>query len=147
MNHGCGIDLCDSTQNAIPQLFPRFHTDMFQEGARHFSEQGLHNVKPGSVSRRQHVSKSVWTGSQIGVRLLGNVRRVVVQDHSDGALRRIVIIQVLEQSDEFDTAVAVFYARGNMAVVQVQRRPYGASPQSLLFVVAGHLRMYTGHWR
>ncbi len=72
--------------------------------------------------RRQHVLEAVGSGGQEGLSLFGNRRRVVVQDDSDGAVGRIVIVEVLEQSDEFPAAMPSLNACDDMPLVPIQRR-------------------------
>ena len=73
--------------------------------------------------------------------LLGNMGRMVVHDQPKGAFRRIVVVQVLKHGNEFDTAVAMPDACGDMSVVQIQRRQDGTG---LMLVVAGYLGMRAG---
>ena len=46
---------------------------------------------------------------------------MIVQYDSDGAFRRILRIEVGQQANEFDTAVAVFHARRDVTILKIQR--------------------------
>ena len=61
--------------------------------------------------RREDVLESVGVLRQKCVGLFRNVSGVIVQYDSDGAFRRILRIEIGQQANEFDAAVAVFYAR------------------------------------
>ena len=64
MHHGCGIDFRNPEQDSIPQLLPRLHANVPQEGSRHFAEKRLDNVQPGAVGGRQHVFEAIGTSAQ-----------------------------------------------------------------------------------
>ena len=49
---------------------------------------------------------------------------MIVQYDSDGAFRCILCIEVRQQANEFDTAVVIFHARRDVAVLKIQRRQY-----------------------
>src|SRR5580693_588806 len=59
--------------------------------------------------------------------------------------------QVLQQGDEFTTAMTALDARRHVAVVQIQGRQDRTGSQTFVFVVAGDLRMFAGNrpqvWR
>src|SRR5258708_19924326 len=70
---------------------------------------------------------------------------MIVQYDSDGAFRRIFRIEVSQQTDEFDAAVAVFHARRDVTVLEIQRCQYGAGAESLVFVIATDCGMLSWH--
>lgn len=47
---------------------------------------------------------------------------MIIEYDADRELRRIVRVQVGQQANELDTAMAVRHACRNMAVLQIQRR-------------------------
>jgi hypothetical protein len=122
MNHGCSVDFRDSQQDALAEFIPGSHPDMPKKGARHFAKEGLHNIEPRSVLWCQHVLETIGSGSQVGLSLFGNMRRMVVQNASKGAVGRIVLIEVFEQRDEFSAAMSPLNAGCDLALVQIQRR-------------------------
>src|SRR5947207_8958485 len=56
---------------------------------------------------------------------LENVSGMIVQNDSDGAFRRVLRMEVGQQANEFDTAVAVLHARRDLAILEIQRCQYG----------------------
>jgi hypothetical protein len=96
---------------------------------------------------RQQVLKAIGTGSQVSSSLLGNMRGMVIQDDSNGALGRIVLVQILEQRDEFAAAVPVLHAGRDVALVQIHGCRNGTGSQPSVFMVASHARMFSRHRR
>src|SRR3984893_10913234 len=86
MNHGCGVDFRDSHPDALAEFIPGSHADMPKKGARHFAKESLDNIEPRSMLRCQHILETVGSGSQVGSSLFGNMRRMVVQNDSKGAV-------------------------------------------------------------
>jgi hypothetical protein len=72
---------------------------------------------------------------------------MIVQYDSDGAFRGIPRVQIVQQADEFDAAVAVLRACRDVAALEIQRCKDRTSTQPLVFVVAADLRMRAGHRR
>src|SRR5207302_9972421 len=72
---------------------------------------------------------------------------MIVQYDSDGAFRRILRIEVGQQSNEFDAAVAVFHARRDVTILEIQRCQYGTGAESLVFVIAADCGMLAWHRR
>ncbi len=72
---------------------------------------------------------------------------MIVQYDSGGTFRRILRIEVGQQSNEFDTPVAVFHARRDVTVLEIQRRQEGTGAQSLVFVITADCGMLAGHRR
>jgi len=61
---------------------------------------------------------------------------MIVQYDSDDAFRRILRIKVGQLPNEFNAAVAVFHARRDVPILEVQRCQDGTGAQSLVFVIA-----------
>ena len=61
--------------------------------------------------------------------------------------RRILRIEVGQQANEFDAAVAVFHARRDVTILEIQRCQYGTGAQPLVFVVAADCGMLAWHRR
>src|ERR1035438_883730 len=72
---------------------------------------------------------------------------MIVEDDSDAAFRRILGIEVAQQPNEFNTAVAILYARRDMTILEIQRRQDGASAESLVFVIAADFGMLAWYGR
>src|SRR6266480_7443873 len=97
--------------------------------------------------RREDVLEAVGVLRWECVRLFRNVSGMIVQYDSDGAFRRILRIEVGQQANEFDAAVAVFHARRDVTILEIQRCQYGTGAQSLVFVIAADGGMLAWHRR
>ena len=128
------------------QLLPGLYANVAQESARHLAEERLDEIQPGSVFGRQNIMEPIGTGRQVGLGLLGEVRRMVIQDQTQDPIRRVESIQVLEQSDEFAAAMPPLDPGGYVTGVQIQGRQDGAGPETFLFVVAAPAGMPTRYW-
>ena len=104
------------------QLLPGLYANVAQESARHLAEERLDEIQPGSVFGRQNIMEPIGTGRQVGLGLLGEVRRMVIQDQTQDPIRRVESIQVLEQSDEFAAAMPPLDPGGYVTGVQIQGR-------------------------
>ena len=49
---------------------------------------------------------------------------MIVQYDSDDAFRRILRMEVGQKTNEFNTAVAVFHARPDVTILEIQRCQY-----------------------
>ena len=119
MDHGSGVDFRDSQQDALAEFLPRLHADVPKKGAGHFAKEGLHDVEPRSMLRCQHILETVGAASKEGSGLFGDMRRMIVQNDSDGAAGRVVLVEILEQSNEFPAAMSPLDTSGDMPLVQI----------------------------
>src|SRR5450759_4962080 len=119
MDHRSGVDFRDSQQDALAEFLPGLHSDVPQKGAGHLAKEGLHNIEPRSMLRCQHVLETVGAGSQEGSGLFGDMRRMIVQNDSDDATGRVVLVEILEQSDEFPAAMPPLNTSYDMTLVQI----------------------------
>src|SRR6266851_653388 len=119
---------------------------MPKKGARHFAKEGLHNIEPRSMLGCQHVLETVRSGSEVGLSLFGDMRRMVIQNNSKGAVSRIVLIEILEQSDEFSAAMSPLNAGCDVTLVQIQRREDRTRSKAFVFVIAADVGMLSGNW-
>ena len=90
---------------------------------------------------RQHVLKPIGTTGQIEVGFFGYVRRVVVQNDPDRAIRRIVVVKILEERNKFAASVPPFDASCDMAFMEIQRGKNGTGAEPLVFMIAAHVGM------
>jgi hypothetical protein len=116
---------------------------MSQKGAGHLAKERLHDIEPRSVFGCQHVLETVGAGSEKGSGLFGNVRRVIIQDDPDGASSRVVLVEILEQGDEFAAAVSALNAGCDMTLMQIQCRENRACSKALLLVIPGQAGMFS----
>ena len=87
MDDGSAIDFRDALQYPGFEFGEGLYANVSQKAARHFAKQGLDDVEPRSVLRRQDVLKTVGVHGEKRLRLFGNVCGMIVQDDSDGASR------------------------------------------------------------
>src|SRR5713226_1507874 len=72
---------------------------------------------------------------------------VIVQYDSDGVLGRVLRVEVRQQTNEFDATVAVFHARRDVTILEIQCCQYGTGAESLVFVIAADCGMLAWHRR
>ena len=97
---------------------------------------------------RRNIFKAPRATAQIGHGLLGDMGRVAVQHHADDGLLEVVLIELLEQVDEFDAWLAVLDLGKDVPRMQVdapligikRRRPAGVWSTSM----GGALRRLKG---
>src|ERR1035438_1529653 len=70
---------------------------------------------------------------------------MVVQDDSNGAVGRVVLVDVLEQRDEFPAAMTPLNAGCYMTLVQIQRRQNRARSKAFVFVIPAYVGMLSGN--
>ena len=132
MDHWSGVDFRDSQQDALAEFLPRLHSDVPKKGAGHLAKEGLHDMEPRSMLRCRHILETVGAGSKEGSGLFGDMRRMIVQNDSDGAAGRVVLVEILEQSNEFPAAVSPLDTSVDMPLVQIQRREDRTRPQTFV---------------
>src|SRR6266567_9095614 len=117
MNDRIGIDFCNALQNSAAKFFPGIHADMLKKRAGHLSKERLDDVEPRPMLRRQHILEPVGSGCQESPRLFRDMRGMIVEDDPDRAVRRIISVQIFEQSDELATSVTALDPPNDMAVM------------------------------
>jgi len=146
VNYWSRIDFRDSQQDTFAQFFPGMDSDMTQKGPRHLAKEGLHNIEPRAMFGCQHVVEAVGASRQKGLGFFGDVRRMIVQNDPYGAVGRIVLVQILKQSDEFAAAMSPLNARRDVTLVQVQRRQNRTGSETLVFMIAANVGMFSWNW-
>ena len=68
---------------------------------------------------------------QTRLRFFGNVRGMIIQDDANRAGRRVARVQVGQEADKLDTAMAALHAGRDVVVLQIERRQYGTRAQPL----------------
>lgn len=99
------------------------HPNVPQECARHFGEGAFDQVEPRTMLGRMNMLKSTGARGEVGHGFLRDVRRMVVKNHPDDCLWRVVGVDILEQRDELDTAVAILGAGKNVSRIQIDTVP------------------------
>ena len=77
---GVDVELVDVAFETLPEFVLAGDADAAQNRPRHLAEEGLDQVQPRRVLRREHELEAVGHRAGIGARLLRDVRRVVVED-------------------------------------------------------------------
>ena len=72
-------------QDTLLEFLARLNANALEESASHFSEYGFDQVNPRTVFRGVDIDEAVGPRSEIGHGFLGNMRRMIVQDHPDSA--------------------------------------------------------------
>ena len=107
MNDGVAIEFIHGGHDAVLELLLGCDTDVTQDRAGELGEEALDEVEPGAVFGREGEFKATgWLGGEKRPGLLGNMRRVIVEDQFDGGVGRIGGVEKLEEFDEFAAAVA-----------------------------------------
>src|SRR5712692_4081691 len=147
MDDRSGVDFRDSQQDALAEFLPGLHPDVPKKGTGHLAKEGFHDIKPRSMPRCQHILETVGAGSKEGWDLFGDVRRMIVQNDSinNGAAGRVVLVEILEQSDEFPAAMPPLNTSCDMTLVQIQRREDRTRPKAFVSMIAPHIGMSSGN--
>src|SRR5260370_16827933 len=90
---------------------------------------------------RQHVLKAIGTSSQEGSSLFGNMRGMVIQDDSNDAPGRIVLVEILEQRDEFAAAMPALNAGRDMALGPIPGRQNAPVSKPSVLTITAHARI------
>src|SRR6266567_6511742 len=134
MDDRAGIDFRDALEDAVTEFLPRVDPNMSQESTRHFAEERLREVEPGTVGGSEHILETVRSGCQIGLSFFRQVRRMIIEDQPQGTIRRVGSIQVSEQGNKLPAAMAALHPAGHVARMQIQGGQNGAGPQALVFM-------------
>mgnify|MGYP007072815997 CR=1 FL=1 len=96
-------------------------TRMWRKKVRAIFEKAhaLDEIKPGSMLGRMNILESSGTCGEEGHGLLRDVRGMVVENHANNGLGRIVSINLPEQIDELDATVPILGMSKDMARVKV----------------------------
>jgi hypothetical protein len=111
-----------------------------RRSARHLPEHGLRKIQPGDVVGGQDIPEPIGSARQIGTRLVGYRRGVIVQDQADGA-GRIAAIQIFEQRNELYASVTRLDPSRDVCVMEFQTRQNGPGSMMniLMIMIAGHV--------
>ena len=82
-----------------------------------------------------------WLTGDPGLRFLGNMGRVVVEDQLDGGSRWVGCIELLEEADELARAMAVLDAGMHLPGEQIDAGQQAQCAMTLVFVVPRKGRM------
>jgi len=138
------VEMLDSGHEAILEFLFGGDTDVAQHGSGELGEEAFDKIEPGAVLWREHELEAA--GALLGepvARLLGDMRRMIVEDQLDRGLRRIGAIQQLEELDELAAAMSVLDQGMHLAGEQVDPGQQADRAMALVFVVAAEGLMQT----
>jgi hypothetical protein len=84
---------------------------------------------------------ALWLGGQPLLGFLGDMGRVVVEDHFDSGVRGVSGVEFLEQTDELPRAMAILDTGVNFAGEQVNPREQAQRAMTLVLMIARPARM------
>jgi hypothetical protein len=102
MDDGVAIEVINGFDDAVLEFLLGCDADMAQDRAGELGEETLNEIKPGAVLGREGEFEA--TGRLLGepsLGLLGDVRRMIVEDQLDRCVGRIGGIDELEEFNEF----------------------------------------------
>src|SRR5271165_616048 len=108
MDDGLSVEVVDCGHDALLELLFGCDSDVAQDGAGELGKEPLDEIEPGAMLWREGEFKAA--GRLIGepsFGLLGDVRRMIVEDHLDRCVGRVRGVEELEELNEFAAAVAV----------------------------------------
>src|SRR5208337_3610364 len=120
MDDGVSVEVVDCGHGAVLELLFGCDSDVAQDGAGELGEETLDEIEPGAVLGREDEVES--TGRLLGepsLGLLGDVRRMIVEDQLDRCVGRVGGIEELEELNEFAAAVAVLDEGVDLAGEQI----------------------------
>ena len=94
MDDGSSVDFFYTLEYSGFEFVEGLNSDMPKKASRHLAELSLDNSKPGPVFRRQDVLEPVGMHRQERLCLSRNMRGMIVQYDSDGAIRRILRVKI-----------------------------------------------------
>ena len=118
---------------------------MAQDGASEFGKEALDKVEPGAVFGREGELEAVRRligKPRFG--LLGDVRRMIVEDQLDRCVGRVGGVEKFEEFDEFAAAVAILDESVNLTSDEIDASQQADRPVALILVLAREGRMHAG---
>ena len=123
MDDGVSVKLVHGGHDAVLELLFGCDTNVAQDGAGELGEETLDEIEPGAVLGRE--GEFELTGRRLGepsLGLLGDLRRMIVEDQLDRCVGRIRGIEELEELNEFAAAVAVLDEGVDLAKQELKDR-------------------------
>ena len=145
MDDGVSVELVHGGRDAILELLFGCDADVAQDRAGELGEETLDEIEPGAVLGRE--GEFELTGRLLGepsLGLLGDVRRMIVEDQLDRCVGRIGGVEELEEFNEFAAAVAVLDEGVDLAGEQIDAGQQADRSVALVLVVARESRMSAG---
>lgn len=107
MNDGVLVEVIHGSHDAVLEFLFGCDTNVAQDRAGKFGKEALDQIQPGAVLGREGELEAARSGGEPCIRLFGYVGGMIVEDQTDGRVRRIGGIDQLEKVDELAASVAV----------------------------------------
>ena len=102
MDDGVSIEVIHGGHDAVLEFLFGCDADVAQDGAGELGEEALDEIEPGAVLGREGEFESAGRLlGEPGFGLLGDVRRMIVEDQFDRRMAGIGGVEELEEFDEF----------------------------------------------
>ena len=137
------VEVIHGGHDAILEFLLGCDADVTQDGAGELGEEALDQIEPGAVLGREgELEATRRSGREPGVRLLGDVGGMIVEDQADRRMCRIGGIEKLEKVDELSAAVAVFDQGMDLAGDQIDPGQQADRAVALVFIIAREGRVH-----
>lgn len=123
------------------------NTDLTQHGSRHFAEEVLNQIQPGTVFGNENEVKPLWPCCEVPLRFPRDMRRMVVQNQAQGLRGRISSVKLRQELDEVAAFVRIVHDLGHLTGVQIEAGQQRYRAKSLIFVVPEMAGVCSGRWR
>src|SRR5258707_15571 len=121
---------------------------MTQCRAGELGEESLDQVEPGAVLGREgKFETTVRLGGEPGLRLLGDVSRVIVEDQLDRGVGRIGGVEEFQELDELAAAMAVPDQGMDFTGEEINPSQQTERAVALVLKVTREARMHARYWR
>ena len=145
MDDGFVVEVFEVGQDSLFQFGLGCHPDMTEQRPRHLGEEAFDKIEPRAMLRREHKAEAtLWLGRQPSLRLLRNVRGMIVEDQFDGGLSGIGGVEPLEEADELARAMTILDTGMHLARQQVDPGEQTECAMALVFMVTGEALMRPG---
>ena len=145
MDDGVSIEVVHGGHDAVLEFLFGCDADMAQDRARELGEEAFDEIEPRAVLGGEGEFEA--TGRLLGepgLGLLGDVRRMIVEDQLDHRTARIGGVEELEEFNEFAAAVAILDEGVDLAADEIDAGQQADRAVALVLVVARDGRMSAG---
>ena len=145
MDDGVSIEVIHGGHDAVLEFLFGCDADVAQHRAGELGEETLDEIEPGAVLGGEDKGEAAFRlGGEPSLGLLGDVRRMIVEDQLDRRMARIGGVEELEEFNEFAAAVAVLDESVDLAGEQIDAGQQADRAVALVLVVAPEGRMPAG---
>ena len=130
-----GIVFTDEAIDGGLEIDEGMEDTVLEPAPREFGKEALDGIEPRTRGWRE-VESPAWMTVEPGADLVLLVRRVIVEDHVDGLVRRHLALDAVEEADELLMAVALHVLPDDRSIRNVECREQRG--RAVAFVVMGH---------